>query len=315
MNNAKIAISPESLFDYTGEEHECQMVSSRGLLKSCTIHSKNPQSSCDHDKTYLDTMHQSENMSIYVCTHLLTYFVSSILPKITMPFYLVSGDSDFDVQKEGLSPELFTKLVESTYLIKWFAQNITDPPAPKVFQMPIGLDYHTISNDPNHWWKMHDQGSKPVEQESILINLRQSMKPFDERTCKIFSNVHHNLDRYGDRGSAISALYNQPDLIENAATFLSRSQTWEKMCNCSFVLSPFGNGYDCHRTWEALCLGAIPIVRAKQFKSLFADLPVLNVDEWSDVTPELLQNTLREFKQRTFNYEKLTLKYWTDQFV
>jgi hypothetical protein len=44
-------------------------------------------------------------------------------------------------------------------------------------------------------------------------------------------------------------------------------------------------------------------------------LPVLNVDEWSDVTPELLQNTLREFKQRSFNYEKLTLKYWTDQFV
>ena len=82
-----------------------------------------------------------------------------------------------------------------------------------------------------------------------------------------------------------------------------------------FVLSPPGNGIDCHRTWEALCLGAIPIVRAKQFKSLFADLPVLNVDEWSDVTPELLQNTLREFKQRNFNYEKLTLKYWTDQFV
>jgi hypothetical protein len=181
--------------------------------------------------------------------------------------------------------------------------------------MPIGLDYHTISNDPNHWWKIHDEGSKPVEQESVLINLRQSMKPFDERTCKIFSNVHHNLDRYGDRGSAIGALYNQPGLIENAATFLSRSQTWEKMSNCSFVLSPFGNGYDCHRTWEALSLGAIPIVRAKQFKTLFADLPVLNVDEWSDVTPELLQNTLFEFKQRQFNYEKLTLKYWTDQFV
>ena len=314
-NNAKIAIAPESLFDYSWQENECQMVSSRGLLKSCTIHSKNPQSSCNNDTTYLDNMRQHKNMSVYVCTHLLTYFVSSILPKIAMPFYLVSGDSDLDVQKEGLSPELFTKLVESTYLIKWFAQNITDPPAPKVFQLPIGLDYHTISNDPNHWWKMHNEGSNPVEQESILINLRQSMKPFDERTCKIFSNVHHNLDRYGDRGSAIGALYNKPDLIENATTFLSRTQTWGDMCKNSFVLSPFGNGYDCHRTWEALCLGAIPIVRAKQFKSLFADLPVLNVDEWSDVTPELLQNTLREFKQRNFNYEKLTLKYWTDQFV
>jgi len=314
-NNAKIAIAPESLFDYYEKEDECRMFSSRGMLKSCTIHSKNPQSSCDNDTTYLNNMHQSENMSIYVCTHLLKYFVSSTLPKITMPFYLVSGDSDLDVQKEGLSPELFTKLVESPYLLKWFAQNITTPPAPKVVQMPIGLDYHTISNDPNHWWKMHTEGSKPTEQESILNNLRQSMKPFDERTCKIFSNVHYTMDRHGDRAAAIGALYNNHDLIASATMHLSRSQTWGEMCNYSFVLSPFGNGYDCHRTWEALCLGAIPIVRAKHFKELFADLPVLNVDEWSDVNQELLQNTIREFKQRKFNYEKLTLKYWTDQLL
>jgi hypothetical protein len=181
--------------------------------------------------------------------------------------------------------------------------------------MPIGLDYHTISNNPNHWWKMHTEGSRPTEQESILNSLRQSMKSYEERTCKIFSNVHHTLDRHGDRGSAISALYNKPELIAIASTHLSRSQTWGEMCKYSFVLSPFGNGYDCHRTWEALCFGAIPIVRAKHFKHLFADLPVLNVDEWSDITQELLQNTIREFKHRNFNYEKLTLKYWSDQLL
>ena len=315
-NNAKIAIAPESLFDYSGEEHECQIFSSRGMLKSCTIRSKNPQSSCDNDKTYLDNMHQSEKMSIYVCSDMLTYFVSSILPKITMSFYLVSGDSDLDVQKEALTPELFKKLVESPYLLKWFAQNITDPPAPKVVQMPIGLDYHSIANTHDHWWKLNHEGSKPVEQESILNDLRQSMKPFDERSCKIFSNIHHRLDRHGDRGSAISALYHKrPELIANASQYMSRTQTWREMCKYSFVLSPFGNGYDCHRTWEALSLGAIPIVRAKQFKDLFADLPILNVDEWSDVTQELLETTIREFKDRKFNYEKFTLKYWTDQML
>lgn len=318
-NNAKIAIAPESLFDYYEKEDECQMISSRGMLKSCTIHSKNPKSSCNNDTTYLDTMHQSEKMSIYVCTHLLTYFVSSILPKITMPFYLVSGDSDLDVQKEGLTSELFTKLVESPYLLKWFAQNITDPPAPKVFQMPIGLDYHTISNEPNHWWKMSNEGSNPTEQESVLNDLRKSMKPFDERICKIFSNIHHTLHRTGDRCNdrqiVVDTLYNKHDVIVKGEWHTPRSQTWREMSKYSFVLSPFGNGYDCHRTWEALCVGAIPIIRAKQFKSLFADLPVLNVDEWSDINQELLQNTIREFKQRKFNYEKLTLKYWTDQLL
>lgn len=316
QNHAKIAIAPVSLFDYYGKEDECKMISSRGILKSCTIHSSNPQSSCDNDTGYLKNMQQSENMSIYVCTHLLPYFVSSILPNITMPFYLVSGDSDLDVQKECLSRDSFTTLVDNPFLLKWFTQNTTEQNISKIVQMPIGLDYHTIASDPNHWWRMHHEGSSPVEQESLLNGLRGTMKPFHERTCKIFTNIHHNLDRHGDRGSAIGALYQTPKhvLLANVAVYLSRSQTWNQICQNAFVLSPFGNGYDCHRTWEALCLGAIPIVRAKHFKNLFADLPVLNVDEWSDITQELLEKTIIEFKDKKFNYEKLTLKYWTDQF-
>jgi len=58
---------------------------------------------------------------------------------------------------------------------------------------------------------------------------------------------------------------------------------------------------DCHRTWEALCLGAIPILKAPDFRQMFEDLPVLIVNEWTEITRELLDNTLKEFKQK---------KYW-----
>jgi hypothetical protein len=41
------------------------------------------------------------------------------------------------------------------------------------------------------------------------------------------------------------------------------------------------------------------------------------VEEWSDVTKELLEDTIEEFKEKheanEFNYDKLTLKYWVDQ--
>jgi hypothetical protein len=70
---------------------------------------------------------------------------------------------------------------------------------------------------------------------------------------------------------------------------------------------------DCHRTWEALVLGAIPIVRGHQFDELFADLPVLIVDEWKDVTAELLTATLEAFKERSFKKECLELAYWKKQ--
>jgi hypothetical protein len=78
----------------------------------------------------------------------------------------------------------------------------------------------------------------------------------------------------------------------------------------TFVLSPFGVGMDCHRTWESLCLGSIPIVKARNFEKMLEDLPVLIVNEWGEITQELLDKTIQSFKTRTFNYDKLQLSYW-----
>lgn len=51
-----------------------------------------------------------------------------------------------------------------------------------------------------------------------------------------------------------------------------------------FVLSPAGNGPDCHRTWEAIYLGAIPVVkRGTVSPSLVDELPVLQVDDWDEL--------------------------------
>ena len=36
-----------------------------------------------------------------------------------------------------------------------------------------------------------------------------------------------------------------------------------------------GNGEDCHRTWEAVLLGSIPIVRHSGIESLYQDAPIL----------------------------------------
>lgn len=50
-----------------------------------------------------------------------------------------------------------------------------------------------------------------------------------------------------------------------------------------FVVSPPGNGVDCHRTWEALALGAIPVVlRSALAPSLTEKMPILVVDSYED---------------------------------
>ena len=91
---------------------------------------------------------------------------------------------------------------------------------------------------------------------------------------------------------------------------LKRTQTWINTTKYAFVLSPYGQGMDCHRTWEALILGSIPILKSKEFVNMFKDLPILFVDDWSDINQQLLDDTIEKFKNMTFNYDKLTLEYW-----
>lgn len=194
----------------------------------------------------------------------------------------------------------------------------------KLKQFPIGMDYHTISANPRHHWLLHSSSSTeasmttPVAQERILVEqIREGMMPFYQRKIRIYSNVMLCPDRFNDRVSAITIIPSA--LITQQNGFIPRTETWKNMVEYAFVLSPFGNGMDCHRTWEALLCGCIPIVRSSVFNELFDGLPVLIVDKWEDISLQLLVTTLSQFKDRLdnneFNYDKLRLSYYTKMFI
>ena len=296
-------------------EQLCYYVNSRGILKSCSFYSPNPKSSCNNDAGYLLNMLNSNKMfngmSIYVCSDLLKLFVNQILPNIKNTFVLVSGDSDLCVPLEALNQGETYKLLNSPLLLKWFVQNTRIQENEKIIQLPIGLDYHTISNNPNCSWKIPGENHLPRFQEHTLVSLIEKSVPFDERKLQIYVNFSTNSDRFGQRKNALNSIPNNLLAIEPNAT--PRTFYWSQIIKYAFVLSPFGIGMDCHRTWEALCLGSIPIICAPHFTKLFEDLPVLIVNDWSEITEELLEDTIDNFKDKTFNYEKLTLEYWRNK--
>jgi hypothetical protein len=83
------------------------------------------------------------------------------------------------------------------------------------------------------------------------------------------------------------------------------------MVKYKFVLSPPGNGIDCHRTYEAIALGCIPIVKSSPLDPLYEGLPVIIVQDWSEVTRELLE---KEYPYNMDIYsEKMYLQYWIDK--
>jgi hypothetical protein len=208
---------------------------------------------------------------------------------------------------ESLKQSSFFKLINNPYLIRWCSQNNVIKNYPKILQIPLGLDYHAVYNDPAKWKNIAD-GNSPVEQEKYLLDVINMSKPFYERNNKIYVNFDINADRFGQRKDCLQKI--SPSLLAMYQQKLKRTQTWINTTKYAFVLSPYGQGMDCHRTWEALILGSIPILKSKEFVNMFKDLPVLFVEDWSDINQQLLDETIEKFKNMNFNYDKLTLKYW-----
>jgi hypothetical protein len=289
------------------EENNCIIISSRGILKSCDIHSSNMISSIRQLIGY-DFSKLKDNMTLYICSSAIPHFVS-IFNTIKCKIILVTGDCDESTPTDlFVSHKNFIEFIENDKIIHWYSQNCVGT-HPKLSQIPIGLDYHTMASRDHEW------GSKisPKDQEYLLESIKMKSKPFYERHVKCYSNFHFLINtKFGyDRKDAINMIpkdlvYYEPNKVKRLVSHMTQSKY-------AFVISPHGNGLDCHRTWEALCLGCIPIIKTSPLDPLFVDLPVLIVKEWSDVNELLLQNTIVEFKNKQFCYDKLTLKYWMDK--
>jgi hypothetical protein len=293
------------MINTASEENNCEFVSSRGILKSCDIKSNTPISSIRQLQNY-NWESLQDGCVIYICNMAIPHFMH-YLPQINIRFVLVSGDSDLCCPVELFTSQpIFEKFMESNKLIHWFSQNLVIS-HPKMTAIPIGLDYHTMKT-PSTWGEV----LTPHMQENILIQIKKNSLPFYERIPKIYSNFHFSTkNKYGkDRIDAISKI--PANFIYYEPVHVHRNISWENQSNYSFVASPHGNGLDCHRTWEALCLGNIVIVKRSPLDILYIDLPVLIVNEWSDITETLLQDTINEFKTKIFNYNKLKLNYWID---
>lgn len=291
------------------DELSCTYVGSFGLLKSCDKRSPSPISDFGgmNAAWYANA---KEGDLFHVCPQALPRFVSDVLPTLTKPFSLLTNNSDLTIP-EDISCSLL--LLMNPLLKKWFAQNCTSN-YEKLVRIPIGLDYHSLFPSPGQFaWspvQRHAWGAKkmPTIQEAELKSIKNLARV---RSCKAYANFQFLMTtRYG-KVDRVDALKTVPkELVFYEPVKATRDVCWKNMIKYVFVLSPQGNGLDCHRTWEALCLGCYPIIKTSGLDPLFDDLPVWIVNEWSDVTAESMKQKMAEFDGQTFNLEKLTLNYW-----
>jgi hypothetical protein len=87
--------------------------------------------------------------------------------------------------------------------------------------------------------------------------------------------------------------------------------------NFKFVLCPIGNAVDCHRNWEVLYLGRVPVMKKHPYLlELYKNYPVLFVDEYKDITEEfLIENDFLYKKSKNLDISNLTLPNFYDNIV
>lgn len=155
----------------------------------------------------------------------------------------------------------------------------------------------------------------PLGVEGSIVPLLESTERHERREIPLYLNFARS--HQGFTGDPLrKALWNHfaplPWVAADPWTKGTEAHYVSQLGKSRFVLSPPGLAWDCYRTYEAIAMGAIPIVQRKSPATDVCEaLPVLLVDDWDEVTPERLAH---EWDARApKDTRTLTLSYWRDR--
>lgn len=216
-------------------------------------------------------------------------FFRQVMPAIDRPIVVVTHNGDDNV---GPSQAVWA---DDPNLLRWFAQNL-DTIHPKILAIPIGLE--------NAW--MHSNG---IVGDFKKIRAAQGRKK--SRILFGFTTFTNPAERI----PALKTLRDHPCC--DALSWVNGRRYRQILAGYQFIASPPGNGIDCHRTWEALYLRVVPIVKRSAAMEAFSLLPIWIVDDWKEL--EGLSETdldlkYRELSRKGWDHPLLWLETYRDLF-
>jgi hypothetical protein len=217
----------------------------------------------------------------------------SILPNDCPRINIVTQYSDYETDDTlaRMKPRCVRKI---------FGPNCTTE-ASNIIPIPLGIGPHFCPITP----KAKDLAkinTKKDRKKLLYVNFRpatfqQERGPLMDRFVDLFMS-----------GQKWITIGNQPCDPRIVGNYL------EELTDHKFCVCPRGNGIDTHRMWESLYCKTIPIVRYTNAHRNFRDLPILFVNDWSEVTEELLHTKYEQFLTTEWNYSKLRASWWGNRF-
>lgn len=199
----------------------------------------------------------------------------SLSSGIHQPFTLITTDGDRSVPSDIENAQ---KLLGHPCLQMWYTQNHDGTVHRKLKPVPIGLDLHANTLQ---------LGDSPLQRLHKMVEIKAS----ETTNKKLSVYIDAGSSGYGERNPIIYSLRACPHVYKEPKR-LSPENTWRQYMKHQFVLSMPGNGLDCHRTWEILFFGSVPIVKRSPLDAMYNNLPVIIVDDWNDIRSANLESWL-----------------------
>lgn len=169
-------------------------------------------------------------------------------------------------------------------------------------------------------------GTDNCEKYNFSVGLHYEYSNFNENNkINIQIGKHSNLvfncfsehtDNYRRGNSTINRKIISKNLKKNGITNeivnskkYSVLEYYNKLKEHKFVISPEGNGIDCHRHYEAILCGCIPIIEDNYYmRHKYKNTPVLFTKDYSEITTEYLNSKYNEIIKDKYNYSTLVLQ-------
>lgn len=223
---------------------------------------------------------------IFVKTDLINEYFRKIHSKIRYSYKLITHNSDYNITEKDLT------FVDDK-IIHWYAQNATVS-HPKLTPLPIGLEnkHYYFNGVTRLFNRLRKQNVK--KKNRILFGFSVLTNPTERQAT--LNNLEKN-----PLADKISGFPLPPGYLRQLNSY-------------QFVASPPGNGLDCHRTWEAMYLKTIPIVKRSPATEFWAKLglPLLIIDNWSELAifKEQELDSVYQEKITSTKFEPLFMDYW-----
>ncbi len=230
----------------------------------------------------LDATSIQQDEIVFLQSSLYTFF-TQIHPQISCRYTLLSHSYGFEL------PGKWEKMLDDPKIKGWFAQNIVESNHPKLYPIPLGVP------------------TEAHKAKELLQHIEQAPHFFDSKPVLLYANFSI-CTHLKERKPLWEKFSKEPYCL--AKKNLSYSEYLDDLTKSYFVLAPRGVNLDSFRTWEALYMGAIPIVKSSSLNPVYEELPVLIVDTWDEINEDFLRNKLELFKKTTYNLAKLKPEYW-----